>query len=286
MSTGAGAGMNRRAQAQAILAGLDRDAALVPAHLVEWWRRYLQVQTPRYLDVIALLDAAGTPTGARVLEVGSVPGQLTAVLGGLGFVVTGVDLAPQRLAAFWERHGLTVERADIEREALPFADDQFDLILFNEVLEHLRVNPLFALGEIARVLRPQGRLLLSTPQITLLHRLRFLAGGDVFGDPVVEFGKLAQLGHMGHIRLYERREIVAFCEAAGLRVTAAFTAGELVTRSWKTAGLRLLNPSGDRLRQFVYVWAGKRNTETTAEEHGAHGGGTEDTERFGPIPKP
>ncbi len=50
--------------------------------------------------------------------------------------------------------------ADLD-EALPFADDTFDLVYANFVVEHLR-EPAVAFGEWRRVLRPDGRLVLVT----------------------------------------------------------------------------------------------------------------------------
>src|SRR5437762_1356405 len=47
-------------------------------------------------------------------------------------------------------------------EALPFADNEFDLVTCIETLEHVRDVQL-ALSEIRRVLRPGGRLALTTP---------------------------------------------------------------------------------------------------------------------------
>jgi 2-polyprenyl-3-methyl-5-hydroxy-6-metoxy-1,4-benzoquinol methylase len=239
-----------------LLDALAADAPLVPPALSGWWRNYLHAQRGRYLDVVALLRAElGESRGeTAVLEVGSVPGHLTILLRQLGYAVQGVDLAPERLAALWQKYDLSVARVDVETQPLPFAAGAFDLVLCNEVLEHLRVNPLYALREMARVLRPGGRLLLSTPNITLLDRLKFLLGRSYQGDPVTEFQKLEWLGHMGHIRLYERREVVAMLRAAGLTVTAAQTRGAYVARSWRTWPLRLL-PWRDRLRPYLYLWA-------------------------------
>jgi SAM-dependent methyltransferase len=51
---------------------------------------------------------------------------------------------------------------------LPLPDASMDTVILLEVMEHLR-RPQDALGEIARVLRPQGRVLLSMPFLYPLH---------------------------------------------------------------------------------------------------------------------
>lgn len=53
-------------------------------------------------------------------------------------------------------------------ERLPFAENSFDSILSTQVLEHV-AEPWHLLEEVARVLRPNGRLLLSAPQAWRLH---------------------------------------------------------------------------------------------------------------------
>lgn len=47
--------------------------------------------------------------------------------------------------------------------ALPFADAQFDLVLFTDVIEHLK-RPESCLAEICRVLKPEGALCVTTPR--------------------------------------------------------------------------------------------------------------------------
>ena len=59
-------------------------------------------------------------------------------------------------------------QVDLNRSELPFGDASYDVILSTEVLEHLH-NPLFALGEMRRVLRPNGLLLLTTPFAFYVH---------------------------------------------------------------------------------------------------------------------
>ncbi|HYP48605.1 MAG TPA: methyltransferase domain-containing protein, partial [Thermoleophilaceae bacterium] len=55
-------------------------------------------------------------------------------------------------------------------DALPFGDGSFDCVVCTEVLEHCR-RPQVVLGEIFRVLRPGGRLFLSTPFLRPLHEM-------------------------------------------------------------------------------------------------------------------
>ena len=95
---------------------------------------------------------------------------------------------------------------DIVREPLPFPDAHFLVVTFSEVLEHLPVERLnFVLSEMARVVRPGGILVMSSPnQASLENRLRLLKGKSILAMPdEMESAK----GIFGHIRLYTRSEM-------------------------------------------------------------------------------
>ena len=78
----------------------------------------------------------------------------------------GLDLDPARFQAVVRAEKLNVKEVDFEVAPLPFEDDAVDVVIFHEVFEHLRINPIFTFSEISRVLRTQGTLLLSTPNLT------------------------------------------------------------------------------------------------------------------------
>ena len=96
--------------------------------------------------------------------------------------------------------------ANITAESLPYRDHQFSIVTFSETLEHLPVERLnFVLSEIARVTRPGGILLISSPnQASLENRIRLLKGKSILEMPnEVTTAK----GIFGHIRLYTPVEI-------------------------------------------------------------------------------
>lgn len=109
------------------------------------------------------LFAARYAAGARVLDVGCGPGYGAARLAGVARCCLGIDADPAALAyarAHYRRPNLAFAQMRAERLALP--DGAADLVTCFEVLEHLPDEHVL-LRELARVLRPGGWLLLSTP---------------------------------------------------------------------------------------------------------------------------
>src|SRR5271169_3958306 len=106
-----------------------------------------------------LRDIAGNAT---ILEVGCGDGSFTRSLAEHSPRVTAVDISASQI----ERNARA--RPEIKflqhdvAQALPFADEAFDVIWCSEVLEHL-FGPGFALREMQRVLARGGRLLVTVP---------------------------------------------------------------------------------------------------------------------------
>ncbi len=128
------------------------------------------------------------PPGGTALDVGSGPGNVTASLAraaGPGGLALGVDISESMLArAVHAEAGPQVGflRADAQR--LPFRDNIFDAVTSLAVLQ-LIPNPAAALAEMARVLKPGGRLAVMVPTAGSTARFwRMLpnVGAHVFDD--------------------------------------------------------------------------------------------------------
>jgi len=150
------------------------------------------------------------------LEIGGYPFYFSMCLQRLGVDLTTIDLAPQRARDLIRTHSLRVVRCDIEREPLPFEDHSVATIALCATFEHLRIDPLFALDEMRRVLQPHGQLYLTTPNLYRLGNVvSFALGRGLAFDPIREYGKLRTVGHMGHVREYTGSEIRRFLARAG-----------------------------------------------------------------------
>lgn len=103
--------------------------------------------------------------GVRVLDVGAGTGWLAGMLSRRGFTVSALDLGHDNLLRASHRareHGNAVRFVQGDIYRLPFPAHSFDAVAACEILEHLE-RPGDAIREVARVLRPGGRFVLSTP---------------------------------------------------------------------------------------------------------------------------
>jgi len=134
---------------------------------------YVPSNERRHRAHARLLDAVGG--GARVLDVGASSGYLAAPLAARGNTVVGIELdadAAREAESYCER----VLVGDVETMELPFEPASFDVVLLGDVVEHLR-DPTATLARLRPVLRPGGRVVLSTPNVAnWAIRLSLLAG--------------------------------------------------------------------------------------------------------------
>ncbi len=124
-------------------------------------RGLLQALQPPDLTVIGrFLSRLHLAPGQRLLEVGVGFGRLVSALTPFGCQIYGIDVSPEMIEAARERFGSRF--ADLlvgDAEALPYQDGVFDRVICWGTFDVLRQE--IALTEMARVLRLEGRLLLS-----------------------------------------------------------------------------------------------------------------------------
>lgn len=154
---------------------------------------------------------------------------------------------------------------DFERDRAPYPSDTFDGVLLMEVLEHFAVDPMFALAEINRILKPGGFLFLTTPNIASWRALREIAE---YRAPYV-YGVFTRSASTNrHNREYTAHEVAHAVTAAGFEVQRleAINVYEVSESAQPIAGLRtehrgdttfcLCRKSGpmrDRYPSWLYV---------------------------------
>jgi ubiquinone/menaquinone biosynthesis C-methylase UbiE len=118
-----------------------------------------------YQQLARLAVELGVPAGAKVLDVGTGPGfvaiEVARLLKGTDCRVVGMDLSQAMLTIAAENaakeglNGILAWREG-DAKAMPFDDDEFDLVISNDSLHHWD-DPLPVLNEISRVLKADGK---------------------------------------------------------------------------------------------------------------------------------
>jgi 2-polyprenyl-6-hydroxyphenyl methylase / 3-demethylubiquinone-9 3-methyltransferase len=120
--------------------------------------------------------------GKRALDMGCGAGLLCEPLARLGATVTGVDAAPENIAAA-QAHaasvGLPIDYRAGDTGAV--AGERFDLVTSLEVIEHVSDPAAFVAG-LAGALVDGGLMILSTPNRTPLSRLTMITVGEGLGQ--------------------------------------------------------------------------------------------------------
>ncbi len=177
------------------------------------------------LKVVSKLISELQPS--RVLDLACGRGVLLQHLATLVPTATfvGADIAPASLEQARAR-GFDVHLADITI-GLPFADEQFDCVIFGELIEHL-VDPDGALQQISRVLERGGQLILTTPNLaSWFNRLLLLAGIQPIATETslhVNLGRRIRfLGQwrptQGHLKLFTRDALLEMLRGNGYDVS-------------------------------------------------------------------
>jgi len=112
-------------------------------------------QDPRWRR--ALVAAIDPRPGQRILDVATGTGLVARLLVDRGASVVALDQSEQMLARARERLGDRVELVRAEAERLPFEDGEFDALSFTYLLRYVD-DPRATLGELARVVKPGGRI--------------------------------------------------------------------------------------------------------------------------------
>jgi 2-polyprenyl-6-hydroxyphenyl methylase/3-demethylubiquinone-9 3-methyltransferase len=220
------------------------------------WQQLYQLESlePRMIrerQALALRWAESLPLvdGARVLEVGCGAGLAAVALARRGLRVHAIDIAPEMVDLAVEAarsagvRQLTCGLGDVH--ALELGDETFDLVLALGLLPWLHDEAL-GLKEMARVLRPGGRLIASADNRAPLHRLLDPRATPSIA-PLRATAKRLLRRAGAHdpapvAKRHEARELDGLLRAAGLEPVESATVG---FGPFSLLGRRLLGERGD-----------------------------------------
>ncbi len=164
--------------------------------------------------LVALVQAVQAEAGMHVLDVATGPGFVAAAFAEVDCEVVGLDLtnAPLKLAEqMRDSRGLTnlrFQQGDAEK--LPFEQQSFDIVVSRYAMHHFE-DPRRVLREMARVCRPQGKVVIQD-LIT-----------SEFAERAAYQNHVEQLRDPSHARALALSEFLAFFTVCGLEIEQVVT---------------------------------------------------------------
>ena len=125
----------------------------------------------------------------------------------VGIDIQGID-SPELKVDNIERRSV-----NLESTALPFSDSTFDILIANQVFEHLK-NWAYVLMESTRVLKPNGILIIGVPNLASLHNRVLLCAGRQ--PTCIRTGSM----HVRGFTLHGLREVLEHAEIFRIRSVA------------------------------------------------------------------
>ena len=133
-------------------------------------------------------------TDAKILDVGAGHGAFSKQLHEMGYQVSACDLFPEIF--YYDQ--IECKKVDIT-QSFPYEDNSFDMIMAIEVMEHINDHENF-FKEASRILKPNGRLYISTPNIlSLKSRIRFLFSGFYYSFQPLNLKNYDGLQHVASL---------------------------------------------------------------------------------------
>lgn len=136
---------------------------------------YLIIHGERYKTLLNIIEQLKLPERSKILDVGCYPLHIFNKLKSRGYDMFGIASEHEKV----DQYQIVV--TNIEKDKLPYKANTFELIIFTEVIEHMTANPDQYMKEFLRVLKPSGKLIITTPNsVNLKNRMKLLMGQSVY----------------------------------------------------------------------------------------------------------
>ncbi len=169
--------------------------------------------------------------------------------------ITSVDINPYRYKNI-EKTGLQIFKIDVDKPNKDLIKEEFDIIYFSHIFEHLRINIIETMNFLKSILKNNGLIYVETPNSYSLKGLynkifRGISTGCA-GDLYEEWIKIDRLGHMGHVREYSLSELDTFFKKMGFEVVRKGYTGRYQSKSFKTISISIFQTLFPRSQNNIY----------------------------------
>jgi glycosyltransferase involved in cell wall biosynthesis/SAM-dependent methyltransferase len=188
-------------------------------------RSYLEIHQTRLVKTLEMIPPGGPCD--RVLEMGAYLQMTPALRTRLGYgEVRGCYFGQagrvdrrEVTSSEGETFVCDIDLFDAERDPFPYPGEWFSTVLCCELLEHLFTDPMHLMGEVNRILKPGGHLLLTTPNIASLRGISGILQGyhPGFFHAYIRPSATGEVDAR-HNREYAPREIYQLLENSGFAV--------------------------------------------------------------------
>jgi SAM-dependent methyltransferase len=208
-------------------------APVEPEYIVQWTppqsdaRGYVETHLTRLSKTLEITPPGGP--GDRILEMGAYMQITPALKTKLGYgEVRGCYYGPlgrvdhpQARSVEGEEFACEIDLFDAEKDRFPYPDEHFATVLCCELIEHLVQDPMHMMCEINRVLRPDGHLVLTTPNIGSLRAIAAILQGyhPGFFPAYIRPAKNGEETEARHNREYTPIEVANLLIDSGFEVT-------------------------------------------------------------------
>jgi 2-polyprenyl-3-methyl-5-hydroxy-6-metoxy-1,4-benzoquinol methylase len=128
---------------------------------IEYYRDAAVADRRTFAEILAIAARVAPGRGA-LLDVGPCTGTLLVQAREAGFAVQGIEINAGAARMCREELGLDVRAGILEPDTYP--PDTFDVVSMGDVIEHVP-DPVATLRTVARILKPGGHVLISTPNV-------------------------------------------------------------------------------------------------------------------------
>lgn len=156
------------------------------------------------------------PQNNKILDIGCFDGTFLSLVKNQNNDFYGLDASDWAIEHMRKKEMKIQKFFFDDKTELPFENDFFDIVIAGEIIEHIFDTDFF-LEEISRVLKPGGKLLISTPNVASLGRRLFLLFG---ANPIIELSP-NEADSVGHIRYFTRKTLKKILEKHGFKIISS-----------------------------------------------------------------